>query len=164
MVRRASQWRARELRGREIDAAADRGTVGEGARCLDDHVAQFARRRRAVDRGPVDHDLLRPESRPFDEADRDLSMRPGLDGIEHLRIGDRRRIAVALQQELGMIDAARDVGCEHEQKIDRLGRKRRWNRGQDPWKGRQQRRQYTSNEPHGRVPDVVAAPRSHGES
>ena len=100
----------------------------------------------AVDLGPVDDELLRADARPFDETDRDLLVRPRLDGIEHLRIGDRRRIAFALQQELGMVDAARHVRGEHQQQIDLLGGSRRGCREQDK---RRERERHTHEADHG---------------
>ena len=38
-------------------------------------------------------------------------------GIEHARVGDGRGVAFALQLEFGVVDAARHVGCEHEEKV-----------------------------------------------
>ena len=122
MVRRgASNGALRELRIGKLDAAADRGAVGERARHFQQLVAELARGRGAVDHRPVDHELLRAEARPFDEADRDLLVRSGPDRIEHLRVGDRRGVAFALQLELRMVDAARHVGGQHQQQVDLLG-------------------------------------------
>ena len=68
----SAQRRVLELGLRELDAAADRGAVGEGARRFDDLIAEAARAAGAVDDRPVDHLLLRPEARPFHEVERDL--------------------------------------------------------------------------------------------
>ena len=48
-------------------------------------------------------------------------MAAGADGLEHPLVGDRRGVALALQLELGLVDAARHVGGEHQQQVDRLG-------------------------------------------
>jgi hypothetical protein len=93
----------------------------EGARRLQQAVAETFRRGGVADRRPVDHHPLRADARPFDEADRDAAGAAGADGVEHARIGDRRRVALALQLELGPVDAARHVGRERQQQIDRLG-------------------------------------------
>ena len=145
MVRRgASNGDALQLRGGELDAAADRGAVGERAGQFQQLVAEFARRCRAVDHGPVDHELLRAETRPFDKADRNALMRAGADRVEHLRIGDRRGITLALQQEFRMIDAARDIGGQDEQQVDLLGGERRRDIGSQDQRGK---RQHASDKP-----------------
>ena len=79
---------------------------------------------RIADDGPVDDEFLRDGTRPFDEAHRNAPGRARADGIEHLGVGDRRGVAVALQLEFSGIDAARDIRGKHEQQIDllRLGR------------------------------------------
>ena len=126
MVRRlASERRAGELRHREIDAAADRGAIGEGARRFDDLGGEILCRRLVVDDGPVDDDLLRADARPFDEGHRDLAERAGADRLDDARIDDGRGIAVALQLEFRGVDAARYVGRQHQKKIDLLGGPRR---------------------------------------
>ena len=75
----------------------------------------------AVDHGPVDHHLLRADARPFHEGDRDAPVAAGGDRLEHALVGDRGGVAFALQLELGLIDAARHVGGEHQQQIDLFG-------------------------------------------
>ena len=45
-------------------------------------------------------------------------MRAGADRLDHARIGERRRVALALQFELARVDTARDVGGKHEEEID----------------------------------------------
>ena len=111
-----SSWAAREL-----DAAADRGAVGKGAGQFEQLISEFARGAGAVDHGPIDDKLLRAEARPFDEADRDALMRAGFDRLHHQRIGDRRRVALPLQQEFRMVDAARHVGGQYQQEVDVFG-------------------------------------------
>ena len=69
-------------------------------------IAEFAGRDRAVDNGPVDHQLLCPESRPFHKTHRDALMGAVLDGVEHLRIRDRGGVTFALEQEFWVINAA----------------------------------------------------------
>jgi hypothetical protein len=83
--------------------------VTEPARCIN-----------AIDHSPVDHQSLRTESRPFDKAERDPLVRPGSDGIDHVRVGDRCRVTFALQQEFRMINAARDVSSKSQQEIHLL--------------------------------------------
>ena len=66
--------------------------------------AEFAGSVRAIDHGPVDHELLR--ARPFDETHCDPLMRAGPNRSNHLTIGDRRGIALALRYERGMLDVS----------------------------------------------------------
>ena len=127
--RRRLERRLFDLRRRELDAAADGGTIREGSRRLGQLIAETARRVGAVDDRPVDHELLRAEAGPFDEAQGDLLVRTGFDGVEHAGIGNRGRIAVALEQEFLLIDAARDVDRQDQQKVDRLGGARQRDRG-----------------------------------
>ncbi len=57
-----------------------------------------------------------------------LAVGAGPDRIEHARIGDRGRVALALQNEFVIVDAARHIGGQHQQQIDFLagaGRQRR---------------------------------------
>ncbi len=61
---------------------------------------------------------LRANAGPFDECHADAAGAAGADGVEHARIGDRRGIALALQLEFRGIDAARNVGGQHQQEID----------------------------------------------
>ena len=123
MVRRAGlERRALELRHREVDAAADRGAVGERARRFQQLVAELARR---ALRPPITVQSITTfcalDARPFDEADGDAPVAARADRVEHARVGDRGGIALALQLEFRLVDAARDVGGEHQQQIDRLG-------------------------------------------
>ena len=71
-------------------------------------------------------------------------MRAGLDGFEHAAVGDRGRVAVTLQHEFGLIDAARDVDRENQQQIDVLVGARERNLRQDQRGERQQ----TAKSPH----------------
>ena len=77
------------------------------------------------DHRPVDHDVLLARRRPFDEAYGDAPVRAGGDGLHHLGMGDGGRGALALQLELGFGHAARDVGRQHQQQIDGIGRPHR---------------------------------------
>ena len=113
-----------KLRHREIDAAADRGAVGERARQFQQPVAESLRGLRPVDHRPVDHDCLIAEARPLHEHDRDAPVAAGADGVEHAAVGDRGGVAFALQLEFLSVDAARHVRRQHQQQIDRLGRAR----------------------------------------
>ena len=103
-----------QLGGRELDAATDRGTVGEGTRQFQELIAKFTRWLGAVYDRPVDQELLCAETRPFDEANSDALLRAGFDRLEHVRVGDRSRVAFALQQEFRMVDAARDIRRQHQ--------------------------------------------------
>src|SRR5262249_46025594 len=96
-----AEWGTLQLSGRELDAAADRGTVGERARQFQELIAEFACRVGAVDDGPINHELLCAKARPFDEAKGDALLRAGFDRIHHVWIGDRSCVAFALQQEFG---------------------------------------------------------------
>ena len=78
-------------------------------------------RRLVLDDGPVDDDALRGRARPFDEADRDLPAAAGLDGVEDALVAQGCRIAVTLELEFWAVDAARDVGGQHQQEIDLFG-------------------------------------------
>src|SRR5262249_59125404 len=117
---RTFERRTLQLSSRELDAAADRGTVGERTRQFQELIAKFTRWLGAVDDRPVDQELLRAESRPFDKANRDALMRSGFDRLEHVRVRDRNRVAFALQQEFLMIHAARDMRRHDQQAIDLL--------------------------------------------
>ena len=79
----------------------------------------------AGDHRPVDHDVALPGRRPFDEAHGNAPVRARRDRLHHLRMGDGGGSALALQLELGLGDAARDVGREHQQHVDVVRRPRR---------------------------------------
>ena len=106
-----------------------RPTKDRGAR--HERGGEFARVGRVVNHRPVDHRLLLGFASPFDKADGDGAVRSGADRIDDARIGDRRRVAVALQRELVVVDAARDVGRQDQGDIDGLRRARRTGRGTD---------------------------------
>src|SRR5215471_19094756 len=87
-------------------------------------------------------------------------MRPGLDRVDHLRVGDRRGVALALQQEFWMVDAAGDVNREDQEEVDFLGGVRQHRRERQGDK-----REQASNDPqHGSLPDCSAAPGPAAES
>ncbi len=77
---------------------------------------------------PVDHHALRADARPLDEGHADAPVMAGADGVEHARIGNGGGIAVALQLEFRVVDAARHVGGEHQQQVDVIGGTRRGRR------------------------------------
>ena len=83
---------------------------------------------RIADERPIDDEALRRGAGPLDEAYRDASGRAGADRIEHLRIRHGRRIAFALQLKFRSVDAAGNVGREHEQEIGVFGPRRRQRR------------------------------------
>ena len=72
--------------------------------------------------------MLGADARPFDESQADAAEMPGFDGVENARIGNGRRIALALQLELRRVDAARDIRGQDQKQIDIVGGERR--RGQ----------------------------------
>ena len=113
----ALEGSALELGHGEFEPGADRRAIRERARQFEHLIADLARRGRVADDRPVDDQLERACARPFDEADRDLAVRAGPDRLDHARIGQCRRVALALQLEFPRVDAARDVGGEHQQEI-----------------------------------------------
>ena len=56
---------------------------------------------------------------------------PELIALEHLRIGDGRRITLALQHELRLIHASRHVHGQYEKQVDLLGGTRDGNLADD---------------------------------
>ena len=73
--------------------------------------------------------MLRADARPLDECQSDAAIMAGPDRVEHARIGDGGGVAVALQLEFCVVDAARYVGGQHQKQIDVVGGARR-GRGQ----------------------------------
>jgi hypothetical protein len=61
------------LRYGEIDAATNRSPIREGTGRFDHLGRKILRGGLVMDDGPVDDDLLRPDARPFNEADADLA-------------------------------------------------------------------------------------------
>ena len=105
-----------------------------------------------------------------------IALWAGFDCFEHPRIGDGRRVAVALQQEFLLIDAARHVDGKREQEIDLFCGARPWRCGKH--RDRQHRdgerresakelaKECASRSCHGRRSDCPcrldrASPRSH---
>jgi hypothetical protein len=111
---------ARELRQGEIDAGADRSAAGKRARRRNQLRRELGGGFAVPDDRPIHHHDLLVGTGPFDEAQRDGAMGPGLDGGQDARIRHRRGIAFALQTEFPGVDAARNVGRKHERDIDRF--------------------------------------------
>ena len=61
-------------------------------------------------------------------SDRDPARGSALDGLQHLLTGKCASVAVLFQRELAVVDAAGDIGHEHQRDVDviRPGRCRRW--------------------------------------
>ena len=96
----------------------------EGARRGKQRVGEFLRIGLVADQRPVDDRLLLGFARPFDEGDGDGAMRARADRLQQARADDRCGIAAPLQAEFLIIDAARDVGREHQRDVDRFRRSR----------------------------------------
>src|SRR5258708_38513682 len=107
-----------DLGGCDVDPTADRGAVVEGSLGPEDHVSELGCAGGTVDDVPADHQNLLARAGPIDEADRDLLVRAGPDGTEHLRIRDGGRIAFTLQLALRLLHAARTIHSQTYQKVD----------------------------------------------
>jgi hypothetical protein len=119
--RRQSSPRRGEALHRKVDGAADRGPPHKRPGCGEDRRGDDAGVLLVVDHRPIgDHQLLAGAG-PFDEAYRDGAVGPAADRGEDARIGQGRGIALALQLELALVDAARHVGGEDEQQVRILG-------------------------------------------
>jgi len=90
-------WRAGELRYGEIDATTNRSPIREGTGRFDHLGRKILRRDLVMDDGPVDDDLLRPDARPFNEADADLAQGAGANGLDNARIDDGGCVTVTLK-------------------------------------------------------------------
>ena len=83
----------------EVRPANDRGlSTNWSANCL--------ARGGVANLGPVDHHVLGTDARPLDKCQSDAAIAAGPDGIEDARIGNGGGVAVALQLELCVVDAA----------------------------------------------------------
>jgi hypothetical protein len=121
MTRRPAVTRLAQTFPAEIERSADRGTTDEGAWRVVQRGGESGGALAVTDHRPVDHHLLLIRTRPFDEADGDRAIFAGGDGLQHARIGHGRGIAVALQLELVVIDAARHVGGQNQRQINVFG-------------------------------------------
>ena len=115
-----ARLRGRKALHRKIDRAADRGAPDERARRCEDRRRKPTGILLVADHRPVGDDVLLPGARPLDKADRDCAGSPAADRREHARVGQCGRVALALQCELALVDAARHIGGEHEQQIGGL--------------------------------------------
>src|ERR1700730_900527 len=118
---RGTEGGALELRHREIDAPADRSTIGKRTLRFVELARKFLCGLYTVDHHPIDDDFLSADSRPFQEADCDATLRAGTNGFDHARAAYRSDVSVTLQLEFDGVDAARHIGGKHEQEIDRIG-------------------------------------------
>ena len=146
--------RVLELGHREINTAADRSAVGEGARCLLELTGKILGGLGAVDHCPVNHHALGGGPRPFDKADCNAPMRPRPDRFDHARAAEGGHISVALELEFCGINAARNIRCQHQQKIDLFGRERRTGKH-----GGDKDRQKKTHSPHGHCPHCTVCGR-----
>ena len=117
MRRLLNGLRGGEALHREVDGAADRGPSRKGAGCGEDRRRETARILVVMNHRPVGDDHLLACPGPFDKAHRDHAGGAAADRREDPRIGQRRGVALALQLELALVDAARHVGGEDEQEI-----------------------------------------------
>ena len=115
---RRPERRAAELRQGVVDAGADGGAAGVHTRGSANEPGEAVGVLPALDQAPADDHALLVVVRPFDEAERDAAAAALGHGLDDAGIGDRGCIAFALQLELLGIDAAGDVGREHEQQVD----------------------------------------------
>ena len=79
--------------------------------------SSWASRSPAIDR-PIDHHPLLELARPFHEDHGDAAGGAAGHGAQHARIDHGGGKALALQLELLLIDAAGDVGGQHQQQVD----------------------------------------------
>lgn len=104
-----------------VDCSGDGGAPVKRSRGLDNGVGEFLRLGLAAYARPVDDDFRFADTGPFNEDEADAPLRSRrLHCLDDERIGDCRCVTVALQLELVVVDAARDVGCQHKQQIDVL--------------------------------------------
>ncbi len=111
----------RQVGAAEIERGADGGAADESARRGEQRCREGGGALAVADHRPIGDHLLLLRPRPFDEADGDRAELAGGDGVQHARIGDGGGIALALQLELVVIDAARHIRREHQRDIDLLG-------------------------------------------
>ncbi len=104
----------------EGDRIADRVGAPDLPGCRDQPGAEAQRRGLVTNDGPVDDHRLAVGRRPFDEGDGDLLMIAALDGRQHGRVGQRRRVAGALQCQFVVIDRAGPVGGKNEFEVHGL--------------------------------------------
>jgi hypothetical protein len=143
-----------EITPAEIERGADRGAPDKGARRVEQQRREGRRALAVADHCPIGDHLLLLRARPFDEADGDRAILPRGDGAQHARIGDRGGIALALQLELVVVDAARHVGGQDQRHVHLLGAGR--GRGAENGGGQGQKRE---DRPH-RHPSLTATPRA----
>ena len=125
-------------------------------RRLGERVGETVGACRILEQGPVEHGALVMVACPFDIGDRNAPEHAALDRLDHVRMPERRDVALALQLCLDLIDAARDVDREHQLQIDReiLGRGGQA-RGGDQG-GEHRRSDRDSSEAHGGIRDEAA--------
>ena len=87
-------------------------------RRLGERVGEAMGARGIFEQRPVEHGALVVVARPFDIGERDAPEHAALDRLDHVRMPQRRDVALALQLRLDGVDAARDVDREHQLQID----------------------------------------------
>ncbi len=118
-----------------VDPAADGRAAIEAARGGAQGVGEGGRRGVVADDRPVQHRMDLVVSGELDIRDRDAPVRPAANAGEHARVGERSGVALFLDLEFGVVDAAGDVRDEHERHIHRRVIRRRRGRGgeQEAW-------------------------------
>src|SRR5262249_51767118 len=108
-----------------VDATADRRAIGVRAWRFKQLVAERLGSRLAVDHRPVDYNFLVSKTRPLQKQHTDTALPSGPYGFEDAGISERGGVTFALKLEFLAIDAARDIGRQHQKKIDGLRSARR---------------------------------------
>src|SRR5262249_4227518 len=98
---------ARKLRHAGIDAATDRSAIGIIAWRFKQPVTESLTDRRTVDHRPIDHNLSVAKTGPLQEQHPDAASPARPHGLEHPRIGECRRLALALQLKFLTVNATR---------------------------------------------------------
>ena len=101
-----------------VDAGADRGAAPERARRGHQLVGEGLRRGLVADHAPVEHGAHLEAGGELDIGDGDRADVAVLDRLDHLARGEGGGIALLLQLELRIVDAARDVGDQDQRQID----------------------------------------------
>src|SRR5712671_1543114 len=124
-----------------IDRAADRGAAAEQlARRGFNRDREGFRRRFVPDQHPGDDLDLQPRAGPLEHRHRNRLGQAGADRLQHPRIAEGGDVALLLQLEAMLVDAARGIDREHQREIGlRLG----------PWRRPSRRRARAPPSPRG---------------
>jgi hypothetical protein len=105
----------------EIDRGADRGATKKRARRRQHGGRDNAGALLVSNDGPVDDHILLGCASPLDKDNSDRMIGCAGDRAQHPRIRHRRDVALELEIEFAVIDAARHIGREYQQEVDFLG-------------------------------------------